>query len=94
MTQFDEAPIYRQRPIASHRPVKKSIKLRDLLLKNLIRERRRISLVYLRSHSENDQHQLQDLDRQLADYGIDIPAIYRALARDPAPQTGERHHNC
>ncbi len=80
MTQFDKTSIHRQRPLSSYRPMEKFVKGCDLPVKDLIRERRRISLVYRRSQTDDDHHKLADLDHQLAGHGIDIPAVQRAWA--------------
>jgi hypothetical protein len=62
---------------------------RGATVTDLILKRRRIALLYQRSQSDSDRHQLEIIDQQLAGYHIDIPAIQRSLARVGKPQTGK-----
>ncbi|WPL18218.1 hypothetical protein Thiowin_03277 [Thiorhodovibrio winogradskyi] len=81
MTQFDKTSIRRQQAFSSRRPMAEGDEPSDLLVKDLIRERRRIALIYRRSQTDGDRRKLAETDHQLAGHGIDILAVQRAWVR-------------
>ncbi len=87
MSQINKTP--------THRSMEEATERDDLRVKDLIRERRRIALLYRRSQTDNDSHKLADIDQQLAGQGIDIPAIQRAvLHRKTSEISKPRHSHC
>jgi hypothetical protein len=64
-------------------------------VKSLLRERRRIALTFRRTQDDRDRAELQQIDLELAQYQIDIPAIQEQVAmrkqgiRKPAMRRAE-----
>ena len=81
MTRLTSRSNNRTGYLPPNRPLAESVEPRVLQVKELIRERRRLALVYQRSQSGLDRGHLDNIDRELASHNIDIPAIQRCVAQ-------------
>ena len=57
-----------------------SVPERAARVKSLLRERRRIALTSRRTQDERDRAELEQIDQELAQHHIDIPAIQEQVA--------------
>lgn len=81
MTRLTSRSSNRAGSLPPSRPLGESVEHPFLQVKELIRERRRLALVYQRSQSGLDRGHLDNIDRKLASHNIDIPAIQRSVAQ-------------
>ncbi|RKT44561.1 hypothetical protein [Thiocapsa rosea] len=81
MGRLKTTSINRSENILPNHAAAESVEDSTSQVKGLIRERRRIALAYRRSQSEIDRERLERIDRELAGYNIDIPAILQSVAR-------------
>ncbi|CRI64396.1 hypothetical protein THIOKS11930002 [Thiocapsa sp. KS1] len=81
MGQLKSTSITRSKNNRPNHPMAESVEDRLSQVKGLIRERRRLALAYRRSRNEIDRDHLERIDRELAEYNIDIPAIQQSVAR-------------
>jgi hypothetical protein len=85
MDRSGDIPVPQKQHLADSRPVAKGVRAQGSpgisAVRDLIRARRRIALAYRRTQSDIDRHRLADIDRELAEYNIDIPAIEHLVAQ-------------
>jgi putative NADH-flavin reductase len=78
-------PAHQLRPLTGR--IADSVAARASQVKDLIRERRRIAPTFRRTQDERDRAELEQVDQELAEHHIDIPAIQEQVAmrkREPS----------
>lgn len=77
-TSSTPVPAHKTHPLTGR--IADSVTARASQVKALIRERRKIALMFRRTQDARDRAELEQIDQELAQHHIDIPAIQEQVA--------------